>query len=440
MIVMKFGGTSLGNAERIRKTADIVKSQIGRHPVVVVSAVAKITDSLIRLANEAAHGKGNESLDSIRTVHHRILNELNIDNSLLEGDLGELSGLVDETRSAGKLDAKTLDRFQSFGERMSSKIVAAQLNNAGVNSKSFNSWELGFFTTNEFGNAEPLESSYSSLKNNIAKLDLAPVVTGFIGKAENGEITTLGRGGSDYSAAVIGAAVDAEEIQIWTDVNGIMSTDPKIVPNAKPIRQVSFAEAAELSYFGAKVLHPKTILPAMRKGIPVKVLNSFNPEDRGTTIVNKAVIREKTVKAIACKNNSTLIHIESTRMLGAYGFLAKIFETFSRYRRSVDVISTSEVSVSMTVDNGENVDSIIKDLKEIGEVEVAKNKSVICVVGEGMKDTLGIPAKIFSVLAENDIHVEMISMGASEINITFIVDGKDTEQAVKALHKEYFGE
>ena len=330
MIVMKFGGTSLGNAERIRKTADIVKSQIGRHPVVVVSAVAKITDSLIRLANEAAHGKGNESLDSIRTVHHRILNELNIDNSLLEGDLGELSGLVDETRSAGKLDAKTLDRFQSFGERMSSKIVAAQLNNAGVNSKSFNSWELGFFTTNEFGNAEPLESSYSSLKNNIAKLDLAPVVTGFIGKAENGEITTLGRGGSDYSAAVIGAAVDAEEIQIWTDVNGIMSTDPKIVPNAKPIRQVSFAEAAELSYFGAKVLHPKTILPAMRKGIPVKVLNSFNPEDRGTTIVNKAVIREKTVKAIACKNNSTLIHIESTRMLGAYGFLAKIFETFSR--------------------------------------------------------------------------------------------------------------
>ena len=439
MIVMKFGGTSLGNAERIRKTADIVKFQIDRHPVVVVSAVAKTTDALIKLANEASNGRGNDILENIRNIHHKILSELNIDNSLLEEDLTELSHLVNETRSAGKLDARILDCLQSFGERMSSKIVAAHLNKQ-INSKAFNSWELGFLTTNNFGNAEPLEASYSSLKSNIAKLDAVAVVTGFIGKAENGEITTLGRGGSDYSAAVIGAAIDAEEIQIWTDVNGIMSTDPKIVPNAKPIRQVSFAEAAELAYFGAKVLHPKTILPAMRRNIPVRVLNSFNPEDRGTTIVSKPVIREKTVKAIACKNNSTLIHIDSTRMLGAYGFLAKIFEIFSKYRKSVDVISTSEVSVSLTVDNGENVDSIIRDLKEIGEVEVAKNKSVICVVGEGMKDTLGIPAKIFSTLAENEIHIEMISMGASEINITFIVDGKDTEQAVKALHKEYFGE
>jgi len=438
MIVMKFGGTSVGNAERIRKTCNIIKSSIKRKPVVVVSAVTKITDALLGLADEASQGRGNDVLENIKNIHYKILDELNMEKSLLDDDIKNLSQLAGTVKN--KTDAKTLDNFQSFGEQMSSKIVAAQLNNFGIKAEAFNSWDLGFLTTNDFGNAEPLENCYADLKNNISKLDLIPVITGFIGKTENGDITTLGRGGSDYSAAIIGAAIDAEEIQIWTDVDGIMSTDPKIVPNAKPIRQISFAEAAELAYFGAKVLHPKTILPAMRKNIPVRVLNSFNPEDEGTKIVNKSERSEQTIKAIACKNNTTLIHVESTRMLGAYGFLARIFYIFDKYRKSIDVVSTSEVSVSLTVDEHEDIENIVKELREFSDVEVVKDKSIICVVGEGMRHTPGVAGKTFSALGRDNINIEMISQGASEINITFIVDGKDTEKAVKVLHKEYFGE
>ena len=440
MIVMKFGGTSVGSAERIRNAVDIVRSQINRKPIVVVSAVTKITDLLIKLANEAVQGKGNDIFDEIKNIHNKILDDLGIEKSLFNDDLEQLNKLFHQTQSNKKIDQELLDHFQSFGERMSSRIVAAQLNNIEINSKSFNSWDLGFLTTNDFGNAEPLEICYSDFKNNISKLNLVPVITGFIGKTENNEITTLGRGGSDYSAAIIGSAIDAEEIQIWTDVDGIMSTDPKIVPNAKPIRQVSFAEASELSYFGAKVLHPKTILPAMRKNIPVKVLNSFSPEDEGTKIVNKSERSGQTVKAIACKNNSTLIHIDSTRMLGAYGFLARIFYIFDKYRKSIDVVSTSEVSVSLTLDDGEDVAGILRELREIANVKILKNKAIICVVGEGMRHTPGIAGRVFTTLGKNGINIEMISQGASEINITFIVDGKDAEKAVRVLHEGYFGE
>ncbi|HLC61545.1 MAG TPA: lysine-sensitive aspartokinase 3 [Candidatus Nanoarchaeia archaeon] len=439
MIITKFGGTSVGNAERIRKTAEIIKSKLDEKPVVVVSAVTKITDALIKLANESAAGKGDDVFDNIKNVHLNIVNQLNLDKSLLNKNFDELAELAKENQQNKKLDARALDYFQSFGERMSSKIVAAYLNQIGINSQAFNSWDLGLATTNDFGNAEPLESSYPNIKNNILKLKLIPVITGFIGKSENNRITTLGRGGSDYTAAIIGSAVDADEIQIWTDVNGVMTADPKIVPNAKPVRQVSFAEASELAYFGARVLHPKTILPAMGKNIPVRVLNSFNPKDEGTTIINKSAKTQKTIKSIACKSNTTLIHIESTRMLGAYGFLARIFYIFDKYRKSVDVISTSEVSVSLTVDNSENAGPILKELEEFAQVEIGKNKSIICVVGEGIKEEKGIAGRIFTALGKNNINVEMISQGASKINMTFIVDGKDAEKAVRALHDEYFG-
>ena len=440
MIVMKFGGTSVGNAERIGKTAGIIKSQTGRKPVVVVSAITKITDALIRLANESVQGKGNDVFDSIKNIHIDIIHKLNLEESLLDEDFKELSELVEKAKSLKSLDPKILDHFQSFGERMSSKIVAAQLNQIGVDSKAFNSWDLGFLTTSEFGNAEPLEITYKNLKKNLQKLNFVPVITGFIGKTENGEITTLGRGGSDYSAAIIGSAIDAEEIQIWTDVNGIMSTDPKIVKSAKTLEKVSFAEASELAYFGAKVLHPKTILPAMKKNIAVRVINSLNPKGKGTTIIRRINNGSSPVKAIAYKKNITLINIDSTRMLGAYGFLAKLFNIFDKYGKSVDVVSTSEVSVSLTVDNDKSLDEIIKELKGVADVNITKNKSIICIVGEGMKDTTGIAGRTFTALGRNNINIEMISQGASEINVTFIVDGNDTEKSVRVLHKEYFGD
>jgi aspartate kinase len=439
MIVMKFGGTSVGSAKRIENVANIVKSYIKRKPVVVVSAVTKITDALIKLGEDAAKGNGNNSFEHIKKTHMEILGQLKMDRSMLDNDLKELQALAARTISSRLADEKTMDHFQSFGERMSSKIVAEQLNKIGAEAKAFNAWELGFLTDNEFGNAEPLESAYRSLDKNIKKLKIVPVVTGFIGKTEYGAITTLGRGGSDYTAAIIGAAVSADEIQIWTDVNGVMSTDPKIVPNAKTLEKVSFAEASELAYFGARVLHPKTILPAMKKNIPVKVLNSFNPKNKGTMIINELYKNRYAVKAIAYKKNIILINIESTRMLGAYGFLERLFDIFYKYRKSVDVVSTSEVSVSLTIDNDEHIEEIVKELKEISEVNLLKNKAIICVVGEGMRQTPGIAGRTFTALGKHRINIEMISQGASEINITFIVDGKDGEKAVKVLHKEYYG-
>ncbi len=440
MIIMKFGGTSVGNDKRIRNTCNIIKSRIKRRPVVVVSAVAKITDSLIKLANESVKGKGNDVFEYIRKTHYDIIEKLNLDEYLLEDDFMELLDLINKTKSNKSVDVESLDYFQSFGERFSSKIVAEQLNKIGVKSKAFNSWELGFLTDDEFGNAEPIKETYKNLRNSVKRLNFVPVITGFIGKTKSGKTTTLGRGGSDYTAAIIGAAINTEEIQIWSDVDGIMSTDPRAVKNARAVEKVSFAEASELAYFGARVLHPKTILPAMGRNIPVRVLNSFNPGNKGTLIVNKSNRSRQTVKAIAYKNNTTLISVESTRMLGAYGFLAKIFEIFGKYRKSVDVISTSEVSVSLTVDNGKDVGNILEELKQISDVGVLKNKSIICIVGEGLKETTGIISKTFGILEKNKINIEMISQGASKINITFIVDGKDANKSVRLLHKGFFGD
>lgn len=437
MIVMKFGGTSVGSADRIINTVNIVKSYAEKKPVVVVSAVGGTTDKLIELGNASVEGKGNVILDNIKKIHHEILEKLGLDKSLLEKDFENLGSAVKDT-NGNNLDAKTLDLFQSFGEQMSSKIVAAQLNKINVKAQAFNSWDLGFLTNSEFGNSEPLEKTFNNLNKNIKKLNVVPVVTGFIGKTEKGEITTLGRGGSDYTAGIIGSAINADEIQIWTDVDGIMSTDPKIVSSAKTLENISFAEASELAYFGARVLHPKTILPAVKKNIPIRVLNSFNPKGNGTTILNNAEKNGQIVKAIACKKNIILINVDSKRMLGAHGFLARLFDVFYKYKQSVDVISTSEVSVSMTVDNGKNIKDIAMDLKGIADVEILKNKAVICVIGEGMRNTPGVLGRTFTALGKKRINIEMISQGASEINTTFIVDGKDAENAIKVLHKEFY--
>jgi len=440
MIVMKFGGTSVGSAERIRNAAEIVKSRIVKKPVVVVSAVTKITDALIKLANESANGNGDGVFQGIKNVHIQILRELGINENLLNNDFKEIAALMKSAKSAGNSDAKMMDSFQSYGEQMSSKIMAEQLNNAGIRAKAFNSWEIGFITSPDFGNAEPLESDYGKMGENIASLNLVPVITGFIGKTEKGEITTLGRGGSDYSAAIIGAAIGAEEIQIWTDVNGIMTTDPKIVKSAKTIEVVSFAEASELAYFGAKVLHPKTMLPAMKKNIPVRVLNSLNPENEGTLILSKTKKKNSnSVKAIACKKKITIMHIASSRMLLAHGFLAGIFDIFSRFKKSVDVVATSEVSVSLTIDNNDGISSIAGELEKFGRVEITGNKAIICLVGEGIADAKDIAGRTFSILCQNNIKVSMISVGASMINITFVVDEKNADKSMQALHKEFFG-
>ena len=438
MLVMKFGGTSVGNAKSISQAAAIVKSRLKSRPIVVVSAVAKMTDCLIALCHESLKGSVS-SLETLKKTHEEIIADLGLDGDLLAPELRELEHLIGATRKKKSIDKKTLDQFQSFGERMSAKIVAAHLNSVGIPSKAYPAWEIGMITDEKFGDAEPLAESYESMRRKLNSLKAVPVVTGFIGKTKKGRIVTLGRGGSDYSAAIIGAAVNAEAIEIWKEVDGVMTTDPRIVPQAKVVPELAFEEACELAYFGAKVLHPKSIIPAMKKGIPVKVLNTFNPKGKGTTIVSSFEERAKkseTIEAFTYKKNVTAIHISSPEFFDGNGLMARIFTLFEKYGTSIDIVSTSVVSVSITIDKVEHLGEIAKGLREIGEVEIVRDKAVVCAVG-GRVNAAGVAGRMFSVLGKNNISVEMISQAASGISMTFVVDDKDAQKAIRVLHKEY---
>jgi aspartate kinase len=436
MIVMKFGGSSVGDAQRITNVCNIVKSR--KNPVVVVSAVKGVTDMLINTSEMAAKGEDvSKELGDIKERHHKVLRDLELDENLVDLLLDKFGKVVDKIFVMKRINPELMDEVQSFGERCSSRIVAACLTKEGIPAKAFDAYDIGVITTPDYGKAEPLPDAEEKIAKAIEKLDVVPVVTGFIGKDSAGNITTLGRGGSDYTAAIIGAALNSVT-EIWTDVNGIMSADPRVVSDAHTISEISFNEASELAYFGARVLHPKTIWPAVKKNLAVKVLNSFEPSDKGTTIVKKVKTKE-VVRAIACKKNISLVNLSSTRMLLAHGFLARVFIVFEDYKKSVDMISTTEVSVSLTVDNDKDLDNIKEDLEGVADVRIEKGKSIICIAGEGMKHVPGVSGRTFSVLGKNDINIEMISQGASEINISFIVDNKDADKAVKVLHTEFFG-
>ncbi len=440
MIVMKFGGTSVGNAGAISHVASVVRHSLARKPVVVVSAMMKITDALIRLAEESLLGTGSDTLQLIRSVHEQTSGNLGIDQHICARDLRELEQLVKESRGL-PLDARRLDLFQSFGERMCAKIVAAKLSKDGIAARAYNAWDIGMITDDHFCGAEPLASSYALINEAIAKISEVPVVTGFIGKSEAGEVTTLGRGGTDYTASIIGAAAGAEAIQIWKEVDGIMTTDPRIVPEARVVPELAFEEACELAYFGAKVLHPKTIMPAMKAHIPVEVRNTFKPELPGTTIVSTFAERANksaTLEALTIKRRVTILHIYSPEFFEGSGLMVRIFSVLERHRLSVDVIATSVASVSLTIEHGEHLEEIAKELSDIGEVSIEAHKAIVCAVG-GSVNAAGVVGQMFSVLGDAGvaISVEMISQAAGGVSITFVVDEKDAEQAVKVLHKAY---
>jgi aspartate kinase len=436
MIVMKFGGSSVKDAERMKNVAEIVKLNKDRKPIVVCSATSGTTDKLIEMADIAFNGDSTKDIQKeLREKHDKIITGLGVDKDVIKDVFDEMAELMEKAEGTKIASSETLDHVQSFGERISCRIVAAYLNKMGIKADEHDAFDIGMITNDDFGKAEPLENAPDMLKESISKMDHLPVITGFIGKTGDGDITTLSRGGSDYTASVIGAAIDAEEIQIWTDVDGVMSADPRVVPGAKTIDTLSFDEASELAIFGAKVIHPKSILPAMEKDIPVRVLNTYNPKGNGTVVVPKAERSDKTVKAIACKKGIDLVNVMSTRMLNAHGYLAKLFEIFEKHKKSVDMISTSEVSVSMTINEPDRMDSIVKDLEGIAHVKMEENKAIVCVVGEGMKHTKGIAGKIFTTMGDAGISTEMISQGASEINISFVVDADKADNAVNALHK-----
>lgn len=445
---MKFGGSSLADAERIEHVAQLIKSQIaiGNRPAAVIcSAMGKTTNNLLNAGDFALEGRVN--VDALRTLHHTTIKEFDLGQHVADDItelLNELENMLNGVKLLQELSPRSLDMLVSFGERMSIRIMAARLNQIGVPAEAYDSWTIGMITTSEFGDARVLPSSMEKIKNTFSnKIDpnTVAIVTGFIGHTESGKITTLGRGGSDLTATTIGAACSLDEIQVWKDVDGIMSCDPRMVSSAVPISRVSFEEAAELAYFGAKVLHPIAMMPAMEAQIPVRVKNSYNPSHPGT-VINKDRDNENLVTAITCKRDIQLIDITSTRMLGAYGFLSKVFNTFEKHKLSVDVLASSEVSVSLTLDKKSSVykgHPLCDDLGDIANIDVKEGKAIITLITD-IKRSSEVLATVFKVFMEKGIEVEMLSQGASKVNISFIVSDSLVESAIHSLHMCFFEE
>jgi aspartate kinase len=395
---------------------------------------------LIALAEAAA--KGETSAAALRARFDGLLADLGLAADLIEEELDELDALLKGVTLVGDLSPRSLDRMMSFGERCSARIVAAAMTKAGVAAAPHMAYEAGLLTDSNYGAAAVDPSTYEAIPRvlgpRLASGEVA-VVTGFVARDKDGFLTTLGRGGSDYSAAIFGAALAAEEIEIWTDVDGVMSADPRIVPAARSIERMSFAEAAELAYYGAKVIHPATIQPAVAKNIPIRVLNTFRPQSPGTLILREVEGAAPGVRSIASKSAITTIHVTSLRMLLQHGFMARLFQVFERHRVVIDMVSTSEVSVSVTTDNPRDLPALEADLRSFAEVRVERGRSILCLVGDRLRDHPEAMERIFGTLRKAAIPVRMISVGASSTNVSLVVDQKHAAGAVQTLHREFFG-
>ena len=449
MIVMKFGGSSVESAAAIERVAGIVKDREERRPVVVVSAMGKTTNRLLAIASAAIGGSREEyirQLHDLRDYHSREARPvvpLNLRAELdrtLDDHFQELTELVRGLAVLGELTPRSIDAISSYGERLSSYVVTLAFRHFGIRAEHLDSRGV-IVTDKRHTQATPLFSpTYTRLAETIPPIakDAVVVMGGFIAATEEGVTTTLGRGGSDFTASIVGAGIGAEEIQIWTDVDGMLTADPTILAGGHRVKMISFAEAAELAYFGAKVLHPATVVPAIEKNIPVLILNSRRPDVAGTRIVADTVRCENVVKSIACKRKITLVNIQSTRMLMAHGFLHRIFEVFHRFETPVDVVATSEVSVSLTIDNPLRLAEILAELSQFSEVDTEKDQVIVCLVGENIRYTPGVARRVFNAL--DGINIRMISQGASLLNLSFVVAEADLFPTVSALHEEFFGE
>ncbi|NUM79759.1 lysine-sensitive aspartokinase 3 [bacterium] len=454
MIVMKFGGTSVQDAAAIRSVIHIVQNKLSKRPALVVSALAGATNHLLESARLAVAGQKHNAEAILKKLHERHsglsaelikpIAEREKVETFLKTTFDKLQSLVDGVSLLGELTDRSLDMFAAQGELLSSTIIASAFREAGVDALWLDIREV-MITDDQFTAAAP---DTNLLKNHSARL-IKPalekgkliVTQGFIGNTKDGITTTLGRGGSDYTAALLGAALDANDIEIWTDVDGVLTSDPKMVHEAKRVKIMTFQEASELAYFGAKVLHPATITPAVERNIPVHVFNTKNPVSSGTLITAKhdrtlEGVNNCVIKSIAYKKNITILNIASTRMLLAHGFLYSIFEVFKRLKISVDVISTTEVSVSLTIDFSDKLDEAVHELKRFAQVTVEQERAIVCLVGEQMRYTPGIAARTFNAI--RDVNINMISQGASEINLTFVIAQSDVDTVVKRLHDEFF--
>lgn len=447
MIVVKFGGTSVGDADAIRRATDVVASRARRSPVVVVSAASGTTTELLALADQAARGQligALRSVEHIRERHFQMCDALlrNVPTGAdttaeIAAMCDEIASLAEALNTLGHITPRSLDAVAAFGEQMSSLLVTEAFRARGIPAQHVDAREI-MITSDHFNAAEPHQDAISErARERIAPLvrsGMVPVLGGYIGATVSGITTTLGRGGSDYTASLLGAALGADDIEIWTDVDGMLTADPRVVSDARLIPQIRFDEASELASFGAKVLHPNTIAPAVRRGIPVYIYNTRNPRQSGTRITFDAPRRA--VTAIAAKGDVTMVKVSAPRMLLAQGFLRGVFEIFERHRTSVDVVSTSEVSVSVTLDDATRLDALVIDLRMLGDVSIERNRAIVAIVGSGIGDRGDCMGRALSALGE--MHIHMVSLSATGINLTIVVDGPRMQEAMSALHAEFF--
>jgi aspartate kinase len=448
IVVMKFGGTSVEDPAAITRTAKIVAGRLalGKRPVVVVSALAKVTDQLLRAASAAASGDRTGALaisSRLRCRHRDTACALVKDSAalvtLIDQKFDSLDEILRGLAAILELTPRISDLVASYGERISSRIVAATLGERGIDAAHVDAREV-IITDSQFQRAAPqdllIEKRATEKLRPLIDQGKVPVIGGFIASNEEGITTTLGRGGSDFTGALVGGALASDAIEIWTDVDGIMTCDPRVCPEARRVKVISFEEAAELAYFGAKVLHPATILPAVKKNIPVLVLNSKNPSSEGTRIISVAPHCKSPFKSIAVKKKLSIIDVVASRMLMTHGYLKEIFTIFDKYQTPVDMVSTSEVSVSLTVDSNDKLPLIAAELSKLADVKYEGKKALVCMVGEDIRGQSGIAAQVFAAIRH--INVRMISQGASEINMSFMIEEDDADEAVRSLHAAFF--
>ena len=449
MLVMKFGGTSVANCEAITRTISIVENKLQQKPVVVVSALSKVTDLLYRISDHAAlknRMETSELLDQLRSRHIGLAHDLMSDTpsychqacEKINEICDNLDSFVGAVCALGELSDRSKAVIISTGEYLSSNIICCAMNARGIRTGFIDARKM-IITSSDYLKGEPdqaaIQAKVPGIVSEAYEGNDAVITQGFVSATSDGEPTVLGRGGSDYSASLIGMAIDASVIEIWTDVDGVRTADPRKVENTKCIEKISFEEAAEMAHFGAKVIHPLTIEPAVHKNIPIYVLNSMNPEGKGTVILQSSFI-EDGVKSVSFKENILVINIFSTKMINTSGFLKKVFEIFSENKVSVDLISTSEANISVTVDSSQKIDRVVEQLSEFADVYVDRDKSQISVIGKNIINLRGLLQQTFTPLA--DCKIYMISQGASYVNLSFVVDRNDLTDAVRQIHKFLF--
>jgi aspartate kinase len=440
MIVMKFGGSSLASADKVRRCVELVRQELARRPVVVVSAHGRTTDLLVAAARRALEGAVD--LGEVEAIHADLCRDLGIDFEVVEPLLAQLSAVLHGVSLLKELTPRTLDQVMSFGERMSTRIVASAMEGGGVAAAAVNAYDAGLRTDSSHGHATPLAGIDGDIARALAGMVIVPVVTGFLGRDAKGDITTLGRSGSDFSASIVGAAIGAEEIQIWTDVNGVMTADPSVDPDARNLPVLSFTEASELAYYGAEVLHPNTLVPAIRKGIPVRVRNTLRPEDQGTVIVAKAAPGNRIAKSVVYKEDVCLVNVTTERLMSAAKVLAAAIGILDARGVGVHLAATSEATVSMVTDRAYTDDELAPALEEIGrhgDVTVERDLAILCVVGEEMRGRAGAAGRILAVLGDAGVNARMISQSASELNVAVLIGNAAITTAVRALHRMLIG-